>query len=94
MSHPIIRGNQETPWAVIKATHNTHPRLIKLDFPWFNGNKDTISWVCRVEQFFLSLSNSRRRTCGTWFILFRGRCSTMVPINQTRRRHYDLARVL
>lgn len=24
------------------------PRLIKLDFPRFNGGEDTTSWVCRV----------------------------------------------
>lgn len=28
------------------------PRMIKLDFPRFNGSEDTTSWVCRVEQFF------------------------------------------
>ena len=28
------------------------PKLIKLDFLRFNGDEDTASWVCRVEQFF------------------------------------------
>ncbi|KAJ0101439.1 hypothetical protein Patl1_05485 [Pistacia atlantica] len=28
------------------------PKLVKLDFPRFNGNEDPTSWLCRVEQFF------------------------------------------
>ncbi|KAA8544487.1 hypothetical protein F0562_022473 [Nyssa sinensis] len=28
------------------------PKFVKLDFPRFNGEEDTTSWVCRVEQFF------------------------------------------
>ncbi|XP_077236504.1 uncharacterized protein LOC143878006 [Tasmannia lanceolata] len=28
------------------------PRLVKLDFPSFNGREDPTSWVCRAEQFF------------------------------------------
>ncbi|KAL4192222.1 hypothetical protein AMTRI_Chr06g192850 [Amborella trichopoda] len=27
------------------------PKLVKLDFPRFNGNEDMMSWTCRVEQF-------------------------------------------
>ncbi|XP_043694404.1 uncharacterized protein LOC122645127 [Telopea speciosissima] len=28
------------------------PRLVKLDFPRYNGEEDTTSWTCRAEQFF------------------------------------------
>ncbi|KAA8531814.1 hypothetical protein F0562_006469 [Nyssa sinensis] len=28
------------------------PRLVKLDFPRFNGGEDPTSWLCRAEQFF------------------------------------------
>ncbi|KAL4204105.1 hypothetical protein AMTRI_Chr01g108020 [Amborella trichopoda] len=28
------------------------PKLVKLDFPCFNGEEDRTSWTCRVEQFF------------------------------------------
>ncbi|KAL4183549.1 hypothetical protein AMTRI_Chr11g98820 [Amborella trichopoda] len=28
------------------------PKLVKLNFPRFNSDKDTTSWTCRVEQFF------------------------------------------
>ncbi|GAV68292.1 hypothetical protein CFOL_v3_11795 [Cephalotus follicularis] len=28
------------------------PRMVKLDFPKFNGTEDPTSWVCRAEQFF------------------------------------------
>ncbi|XP_024035559.1 uncharacterized protein LOC112096363 [Citrus clementina] len=35
------------------STHHSYvPRMIKLDFPRYNGSEDTTSWVCRVEQFF------------------------------------------
>ncbi|KAL4204037.1 hypothetical protein AMTRI_Chr01g130200 [Amborella trichopoda] len=27
-------------------------KLVKLDFPRFNGEEDMTSWTCRVEQFF------------------------------------------
>ncbi|KAL4187830.1 hypothetical protein AMTRI_Chr09g40760 [Amborella trichopoda] len=27
-------------------------KLVKLDFPRFNGSEDTTNWTCRVEQFF------------------------------------------
>uniref|UniRef100_A0A2N9HMQ3 Retrotransposon gag domain-containing protein n=1 Tax=Fagus sylvatica TaxID=28930 RepID=A0A2N9HMQ3_FAGSY len=28
------------------------PRLVKLDFPRFNGGEDPTSWICHAEQFF------------------------------------------
>ncbi|KAJ8753628.1 hypothetical protein K2173_025619 [Erythroxylum novogranatense] len=28
------------------------PKLVKLDFPRFNGREDPTSWLCRAEQFF------------------------------------------
>ncbi|KAK0600184.1 hypothetical protein LWI29_012574 [Acer saccharum] len=28
------------------------PRLVKLDFPRFNGGEDPTSWLCRAKQFF------------------------------------------
>ncbi|KAL4183062.1 hypothetical protein AMTRI_Chr11g96290 [Amborella trichopoda] len=28
------------------------PRMVKLDFPMFNGEEDPTSWVCRADQFF------------------------------------------
>ncbi|KAL4201804.1 hypothetical protein AMTRI_Chr02g260510 [Amborella trichopoda] len=27
-------------------------RMVKLDFPKFNGEEDPTSWVCRADQFF------------------------------------------
>lgn len=31
---------------------STTPKVAKLDFPQYYGNKHLTSWVCRVEQFF------------------------------------------
>ncbi|TXG64146.1 hypothetical protein EZV62_011140 [Acer yangbiense] len=28
------------------------PKLVKLDFPRFNGGEDPTSWLCRADQFF------------------------------------------
>ncbi|KAK2979580.1 hypothetical protein RJ640_020072 [Escallonia rubra] len=28
------------------------PKMVKLDFPKFNGDEDPTSWVCRADQFF------------------------------------------
>ncbi|KAL4189149.1 hypothetical protein AMTRI_Chr08g164060 [Amborella trichopoda] len=28
------------------------PKLVKHNFPHFNGEEDTTSWTCRVEEFF------------------------------------------
>ncbi|CAL9019336.1 unnamed protein product [Prunus brigantina] len=28
------------------------PKMVKLDFPHFNGLEDPTSWICRAEQFF------------------------------------------
>ncbi|KAA8529846.1 hypothetical protein F0562_034385 [Nyssa sinensis] len=28
------------------------PKLVKLDFPCFNGGEDPTSWLCRTDQFF------------------------------------------
>ncbi|KAK0597830.1 hypothetical protein LWI29_029011 [Acer saccharum] len=36
----------------IGSQQSFYPRLVKLDFLRFRGEKDTRSWICRVEQFF------------------------------------------
>lgn len=30
----------------------SQPKLVKLDFPRFNGGEDPTSWICRADQFF------------------------------------------
>ena len=35
-----------------RSNHSYAPRLVKLDFPRFNGTEDPTSWICRAEQFF------------------------------------------
>jgi hypothetical protein len=39
----------------VETREQTQPftnRLIKLEFPRFNGGKDPTGWICRAEQFF------------------------------------------
>lgn len=34
------------------STTSYAPKLVKLDFPRYNGGEDPTSWLCRAEQFF------------------------------------------
>uniref|UniRef100_A0A2N9HT66 RNA-directed DNA polymerase n=1 Tax=Fagus sylvatica TaxID=28930 RepID=A0A2N9HT66_FAGSY len=36
----------------LNNNHQYTPRIVKLDFPRFNGAEDPTSWICRAEQFF------------------------------------------
>ncbi|KAL4187164.1 hypothetical protein AMTRI_Chr09g17540 [Amborella trichopoda] len=42
-----INGNRQNG-----SQQSFAPKLVKLDFPLFNGEEDTTSWTCKVEQFF------------------------------------------
>jgi ElaB/YqjD/DUF883 family membrane-anchored ribosome-binding protein len=47
-------GENSIPKNKDKTVHNSSisPKLTKLDFPRYNGEDDSTSWICRVEQFF------------------------------------------
>ena len=43
---------QQGRYHVRGSNQSYAPRLVKLDFPEFNGSEDPTSWICRAEQFF------------------------------------------
>jgi len=47
-------GIQEGPHnpGSLHSNQSHAPRLVKLDFPHFNGREDPTSWICRAKQFF------------------------------------------
>lgn len=45
-NHGNRRANGEA------STGGYLPRLVKLEFPRYNGEEDPTSWICRADQFF------------------------------------------
>ncbi|KAL4198642.1 hypothetical protein AMTRI_Chr03g47010 [Amborella trichopoda] len=66
------------------------PKLVKLDFPRFNGEEDMTSWTCRVDQIFQFHQRPEEEHIALTSFHLEG----VVPTIQTRRRRNDLADVL
>ncbi|KAL4198599.1 hypothetical protein AMTRI_Chr03g46780 [Amborella trichopoda] len=50
--HQCIQGRHIQDHFKMVVYFKMVPRMVKMDFPKFNGEEDPISWVCRADQFF------------------------------------------
>jgi len=56
----------------------SHPRSIKLDFSWFTGDDDAMTWLYKAEKFFHIIQHSRWSKSGHCFYSFWRKSLTMV----------------
>ena len=52
-AHTIAaQQNYNNTRQLINSLTNLLPKIVKLDFPRYDGNEDPTCWLCRLEQCF------------------------------------------
>ncbi|KAL5844260.1 hypothetical protein ACOSQ3_010311 [Xanthoceras sorbifolium] len=58
--------NELSMYGLLYQSSHYAPKFVKLDFPRFNGEKDTTSWFCRVNQCFEFNHTPKKDRVLTW----------------------------